>query len=93
MSVEEFLRFKMCRFLRATRDDMEPMLRDHNEKGRIFALRDQNGRVMRIGISQGHSGEAAAQIDDEQLFVETPASSLWKNCKNASWFSDEGFDL
>ena len=45
------------------------MLTEHNEKGRIFVVRDQEGRVTHLGISQGHSGPAMAQIDDEQLLV------------------------
>ena len=38
-----------------------------NEKGRIFVVRDQEGRVTRLGISQGHDAGAMTQIDENQL--------------------------
>ena len=72
MAVEDFLEFRMCKACHAREGDLEQVVLESNREGsdRIYVERDENGVITRLGMNHGHSDDAFAQIDIDQLMTK-----------------------
>jgi len=67
MLVSELVKFRMLRILGADAAELDRVMKvvNRGDKIRFIEKREANDELVELGVGQGHSGKAHAQIDDE----------------------------